>query len=267
MKSNLLKLSKFVVAICISTSAFSQTSGTLEFNFTTIAHSGYQGTKNVLAAWIQTGTGSFVKTYFRYAGGNTNDHLPVWAVNSGGSANNCLSTSCNKVGATTGATLSGAVTKTFTWDGRDAAGNLVADGVYQVSLENCWNHGNTSKTLRTFSFTKGTSPDVQSPAADANFTGLTLAWNPSGAGVEENPTSNSVKIFPNPSGNGIFNVEFNKATEISVIDVDGKTIYFSEIQESETTKTINLAAFSNGIYFLNVVNGNNSSQQKIILEK
>ena len=49
MKKNLFKLSGLVLAICISASSIAQTSGSLTFNFTTIAHSGYSGTKNALA--------------------------------------------------------------------------------------------------------------------------------------------------------------------------------------------------------------------------
>jgi len=40
-----------------------QTAGTLTFTFTTIAHTGYQNTKNVLAVWAQTNTGTFVKLF------------------------------------------------------------------------------------------------------------------------------------------------------------------------------------------------------------
>lgn len=269
MKKSLLKLSGLVVAILISASSFAQTSGTLTFNFTTIAHTGYSGTKNAMAVWIQTSTGSFVKTYFRYAGsgGGTQDHLPTYAVNSGGSANNCLATACNKVGATTGATLSGAVTKTFTWDGKDAAGNLVPDGIYKVTIERTWNHGTGGAATRSITFTKGPAADVQSPTADANLTGLSLAWNPAASGVEENTVNTGVKIYPNPSADGIFNVEFAKANEISVIDAAGNTIFQSSIDANATSKSINLSQFSNGVYFINVVDGDRSSQQKVVLEK
>ena len=155
-----------------------QTAGTLTFTFTTIAHTGYQNTKNVLAVWAQTNTGTFVKTFYRYAGNQTADHLPTWSVNAGGTANNCLSTSCNVVGATTGATLSGAVTKTVTWDGTNTSGVLMADGTYKITIQETWNHGTSGTTTRSFTFTKGPNQDVQTPTADANFTNMSLQWIP-----------------------------------------------------------------------------------------
>jgi hypothetical protein len=74
-----------------------------------------------MAVWIQSSTGAFVKTRARNAGGGTSDHLPVWAVNAGGSAGNCLTASCNTVGAVTGATLNNFSTRNFSWDGTDAS--------------------------------------------------------------------------------------------------------------------------------------------------
>ena len=97
--------------VSLISSVNAQTPGTLNFTFTPTSHSGYQGTKNVLAVWIQSSTGAFVKTKLRYAGNSTKDHLPTWAVNAGGSSTNCLSSNCNVVGATTGATLSNFASK------------------------------------------------------------------------------------------------------------------------------------------------------------
>lgn len=173
------KLISFLMFLGLFTQTFNaQTSGTLTFNCTTIAHTGFSGTKNVLAIWIQTNSGAFVKTYYRYAGGGTSDHLPTWAVNSGGTAANCLSASCNIVGATTGATLNGAVTKSITWDGTDLSGNQMPDGVYKVTIQETWNHGTSGTVTRSFSFTKGPNSDIQTPATDANFSNLSLQWIP-----------------------------------------------------------------------------------------
>ena len=270
MKKRLLQISSVVAAIFISASAMAQTAGTLTFSFTTTSHSGYQGTKNALAIWIQTGTGSFVKTYFRYAGagGGTQDHLPTYAVNSGGTSSNCLSTSCNKVGATTGATLPGATTKTFTWDGKDANGNLVADGTYKITIEQTWNHGTSGTVVKSYSFTKGPSPVVQNPTADANFTGVSLSWQPTSfAGIDENIISSDVKIHPNPSSNGIFTVEFLKAEKVEVMNISGEIILSEEVKIGEVSKLINLSAFENGVYFICVKNANELSKQKVVLEK
>lgn len=185
MKKLLFKASLAVALLFGSNQAEAQTAGTLTFTFTTIAHTGYQGTKNALAVWIQTNTGTFVKTFYRYAGsgGGTQDHLPTFAVNAGGTSTNCLSASCNVVGATTGATLAGAVTKTVTWDGKNTSGVLMADGTYKITIQETWNHGTSGTTTSSFTFTKGPNQDVQTPTADGNFTNMSLQWIPAAAPV------------------------------------------------------------------------------------
>jgi len=266
MKKRLLNFAGLLVAFLISISTFGQTSGTLTFSFTTIAHSGYQGTKNVLAVWIQTNSGAFIKTFYRYAGSQTKDHLPTWAVNAGGSSSNCLAASCNVVGATTGATLSGATTKTLTWDGKDASGNLVADGTYKVSIQETWDHGNTGTTTRSFTFTKGTNVDTQTPATDANFTSINLNWQPTSADVSESTTIVS-SVFPNPSADGMFNVTFEKASLIKVIDMMGKQVASVEVKNNETSKVIDLTAVTNGNYLMQIFNGAMFKEHKIMINK
>ena len=262
MKSLFLSISVFACTLLQA-----QTQGTLSFSFTQTAHTSYTGSKNVLAVWIQSSTGTFIKTRLRYAGGGTSDHLPTWAVNSGGTASNCMATSCNKVGATTGATLTSFSTRTFTWDGTDASGNLVADGTYKVTIESCWNHGTSAKATKSFTFTKGPAADVQSPADDANFTGVSLAWNPSGAGVDEKTNEIIVTIHPNPSSNGIFTVDFNFAIRVSAMDLSGEEVFAEDVKMSEVSKTVNLSNVSNGVYFICVDNGTTLSKHKVVVNK
>ena len=262
MKSLFLSISLFT---CTLLSA--QTQGTLSFSFTQTAHTSYTGNKNVLAVWIQSSTGTFVKTRLRYAGGGTSDHLPTWAVNSGGSASNCMAANCNKVGATTGATLTNFSTRTLTWDGTDASGNLVADGTYKVTIQSTWNHGSSATTTKSYTFTKGTAADVQTPADDANFTGIALAWNPSGAGVVETTNDIIVNIHPNPSANGIFTVDFNYAIRVSALDLAGEEVFVEDVKMNEVSKTVDLSNLTNGVYFICVDNGKGLSKHKVVINK
>jgi hypothetical protein len=262
MKSLLLSISLFACSFLNA-----QTQGTLTFSFTQTAHTSYSGNRNVMAVWIQSSTGTFIKTRMRNAGGGTSDHLPTWAANSGGSAGNCLSSSCNTVGATTGATLTSFSTRNITWDGTDASGNLVADGTYKVTIESCWNHGGTSKVTRSFTFTKGPAADVQTPTADANFTNIALAWNPSGVNVIENTPEIIVSIHPNPSTNGVFTVDFNQATKISTVNLAGEEVFVEDVKMNEVSKTLNLSTLPNGVYFICVSNGNSVSKNKVVIEK
>lgn len=257
----------FSITLLACTFIQAQTQGTLSFSFTQTAHTSYTGNKNVLAVWIQSSTGTFIKTRLRYAGGGTSDHLPTWAVNSGGSGSNCMAASCNKVGATTGATLTNFGTRTFTWDGTDASGNLVSDGTYKVTIQSTWNHGGSATATKSYTFTKGPAADVQSPADDANFTGVSLAWNPSGAGVQESKNDIIVSIHPNPSVNGIFTVEFNYAIRVSAMNLAGEEVYTEDVKMSENSKIVNLSNIPNGVYFICVENGTSISKHKIVINK
>lgn len=249
-----------------------QTAGTLTFNFTEVAKSnsltyGNQG-RHVMAVWIQTSTGAFVKTKMRYGGiNNTSDHLPIWAANSGGNSNNCMSSNCNIIGASTGATLSNWSSKSMTWDGTDANGNLVADGAYRVAVEETWDHGMSGNTVRYFNFTKGTSADNQTPAADANFDNISLSWSPSSAGLEESKSGATIKIYPNPSTNGIIHIEYDKATDLKVVNVLGVTVVEEKLDIVKGTKAVDLTHCNNGVYFFVVSDGSKKTTYKIILNK
>jgi hypothetical protein len=255
----------FAIFCFCSFGIFAQTAGALTLTFTQTPHTSFQGTRNVMAVWIQSSTGSFVKTRARNVGNGTKDHLPTWAVNSGGTAGNATSANCNVVGAISGATLTNFSTRTFTWDGTDASGNLVADGTYKITIESTWNHGANGGTVTTYTFVKGPNPDVQAPANDANFTNIALAWNPSGASV------NTIEpivftIQPNPSVDG--KVSFNglKANdEVVVYDLNG-AIVFSGVSTLDEIFTIDLHV-DNGTYLVKVTRDFISKEERIVINK
>lgn len=267
MKKFMNKLTMAIAAVIISATAFAQTYGTLTFTFTQVAHSPcYTGNKNVLAVWIQSSTGAFVKTKIRNAGAGTKDHLPTFATNSGGASSNCLAASCNVVGATSGATLSSFGTKTITWDGTNASGVLVPDGTYKVTIQETWNHGSSTVT-KSFTFVKGPNSDIQTPATDANFSNVSLQWLPSAAGVEENNALTGVSVYPNPSTDGLFNIDYAKATSVKVVNTVGEQIYTQDLVNESGTISIDLTAFKNGLYFIYISDGILTTERKIVLNK
>lgn len=281
MKKLLLKITTVFAALLTTSTLNAQTPGTLTFTFTEVPKataSTYQSSgKHVLAAWIQnttgTGTASFVKTKLRYAGSNTNDHLPTWAANAGcASSANCLGAACNIIDGTTGATRAAWTTYTVTWDGKKGAtatGTIQPDGVYKVTLQSTWDHGTAGTATSSYTFTKGASVDHQTPAANATFSNVILHWQPSTTtGVNETISLNpEVLVFPNPT-DGIVNVNFKNTNNIKVLNTLGSTIYDEKVDVStEGAKSINLSAFSNGIYFINVSNTQSSINYKLILNK
>jgi len=255
------------ISLMVGATLSAQTTGTLTLAFSQTPHTSYQGTKNVMAVWIESSTGTFVKTRARNAGGGTSDHLAVWAVKAGGSAGNCMAANCNVLGATTGATLSNFGNRNFSWDGTDASGNVVPDGTYKIIVESTWNHGSAATTTRTYTFVKGAAQDVQTPASDANFTNISLAWNPAGSGLVEKTPEMLVSIQPNPSANGIFNVEFNYATRISAMNLAGEEVYAVDVKMNEVSKDVDLSSLTSGVYFICVTNGSAVSKNKVVINK
>ena len=265
MKKLLAQLTSVAFAICISTSAFAQTAGALTFTYTEVAKAAsscynFSNTEHTFALWIQSNSGTFVKTKVKNCCfGSTGDHLPSWNANSGG----------NTVSATTGATKASFGSGTVTWDGTSASSLLVADGIYKVSIEQCWNHGTTGISVTTYTFTKGTAADHQLPANNANISGVKLDWVPTTSSLNDEASSINpvISVYPNPT-EGVFNVDFKNATNFKVLNSLGAILYEEKIEQlTSGTKSIDLSNFTNGIYFINVSNGTNSSNHKIILNK
>jgi len=273
MKKSIFNIIAISTLIFSSITLSAQTPGILTFSFQPVAKSPcYTGSRNVLAVWIQSNSGTFIKSKIRNAGGSTADHLPNWAVNSGGTAGNCMSASCNVTDATTGATLSSFTPKTIYWDGKDVLGasngTIVPDGIYKVTIQETWNHGTGSTAISSYTFTKGPAIDSQTLAGDANFSNIQLDWNPGIASVSESTSQNpEIVIYPNPTS-GIFNINYTKVNSILVLNTLGVVVYNEKVNQGNNgSSSIDLTNFANGIYFINVSNENGSSNYKVILNK
>ncbi len=268
MKTN-LNIAIITILLFITVTINAQTVQSRTFTFTEASHaSTYNGNaQHDLAVWIEQGTGTagtFIVTKFRYVGGGTSDHLPTWSVKAGGTASNALAAAANIATATTGATLSAWSTKTVTWDGKNTAGTLVADGNYQFVIQSTWNHGTTGTVTRYFPFVKGPGAANPTFTDDANFTGIsaTLA-NPDFSSKPE------VAIYPNPT-NGIFNMDLkNDINNIKVINILGKVVYNEKVTQDSagTTKRVDLSNLVNGLYIVSITNENGTSNYKVVLNK
>ena len=86
------RFSLFAISICLVAVAFAQ-SPKLTFAVRTVAFPGSYAPKHVMAIWVETSTGTFVKSLMVLAGTRAS-HLDKWKAVSGQ----------NKVGAITGAT-------------------------------------------------------------------------------------------------------------------------------------------------------------------
>jgi len=139
--------------------------GTLTVSVLTVAPGGGYSPKNVVAIWIETNAGVFVKSLLVYANARKND-LTTWYSNSGGNVANAT------VGAITGATQSSNTTRTCTWDGTNVSGVVVADGTYLV----CMNIADGKTAFGSFAFTKGTAAVALTPANVTGFSTIKINW-------------------------------------------------------------------------------------------
>ncbi len=81
--------------------------------------------------------------------------------------------------------------------------------------------------------------------------------------------SSEVLIAPNPSNNGLFNIDFgntNNQSSITIHNVIGKIVFTKEI-DGNTKQHIDLSNQTNGVYFVTIKNDKESITKKIIINK
>ena len=91
---------------------------------------------------------------------------------------------------------------------------------------------------------------------------------PESCATKDNETrfNDPVTIYPNPTS-AILNIEVNTYTfnsEIIITDILGRKMLSQKIDNLKTV--INTGSFSKGIYFITIINGNNSSTKKTIIQ-
>lgn len=116
--------------------------------FTSTPVGGQYAPKHVMAAWVETSNGTFIKTIARWANNGSLGivHLNAWRAKAG----------TNDVDAISGATQDAHLSRTVKWNLRDRAGTVMPDGQYVIKLE--LTDRNSSGQVGTFMVTKG--PDV-----------------------------------------------------------------------------------------------------------
>ncbi len=90
---------------------------------------------------------------------------------------------------------------------------------------------------------------------------------PAVVGVDENALNNGLSIFPNPT-TGLVNLQFSENTQatVDVFNVLGERVMTSTFN-TNGTRTMDLGALNNGVYYMNVVAGELTATRKITLSK
>lgn len=142
-----------------------KTSGTLSVSTLTSSAGGNYAPRNIVAIWVESSSGTYVKTLLAYA--NTyKRYLTNWASNSG----------YNTTDAVTGATVNSHATRTCSWNGTDKNGNVVGDGTYKICME--LTDKDATGNYHEFTFTKGTSAVTFSPSNVSSFSNISIKWTP-----------------------------------------------------------------------------------------
>ncbi len=268
----------FIIAIILSnkTNSIAQTTGTLTFTYTPLEHSSgnFNADKRyVLAIWIANNGGNFVKTINRYCEATYYDKLPNWSSYAGcdfsGTILNAMGSSCATSGAILGGVLTSYAPRTIIWDGTNSNGSLAQDMLYNVRIEETWGPGSSARSVKNFSFIKGPNVDDQTTGipSDANFTGISLLWQPTLS--TESFADATATVFPNPSNTGVFNLAVkDSVTAVKVYSILGATLSNETVSLSNgDTKTLDLSSYNNGLYIVSVTNNKGTANYKVVLDK
>lgn len=212
-----------------------QTNGELSVSVTTSSAGGNFAPKHITAIWVETESGTFVKTLLAYANKRIT-YLNNWET----STTNAGST-YNRVDAITGATQTVHGVKTCKWNGTDVNGNLVADGTYVLRME--LTDKNATGNCSSFTFTKSADQISLTPANVPSFSSISINWTSTNSTGISDGISSEVTIYPNPS-QGIINIAATEMDYAEVVNILGDIVYKS------TNTTIDLSEQPNGFYFV-----------------
>jgi Leucine-rich repeat (LRR) protein len=82
---------------------------------------------------------------------------------------------------------------------------------------------------------------------------------------ENNVSSNSISIFPNPAQDIITISDLPLGAELSILDITGKVMFSAIVNSNQLI--VNTDEFSNGIYLVNVNTNGSTSTKKLVVNK
>ena len=228
---------------------YAQTEGTLTVTAATSSAGGNYAPKNIVAIWIEDQQGNFVKTLLAYAQ-NRKTHLNTWEAST-----TAAGSPFNTIDAITGATKTSHATRTCTWNGTDVNGNLVTDGSYKIRME--LTDKNSTGNYSTFTFTKDTNPENQTPGNVPSFSSISINWEPVITSVKDNYLEKNYHIYPNPSS-GICRITGENISEIQVSNVAGRLIY------NGNDAVVDISNQPDGIYLVKIMTDRGMVTKKIL---
>jgi hypothetical protein len=223
---------------------FGQTLGELTVTVTTSNAGGVFAPKNIVAVWIEDESENFVKTLYAYTG-TYKTHLNIWEASSG----------FNTTDAITGATYTGHTSRNYVWNGKNAAGIVMADGNYRLRIE--LTDKNATGNYATYSFVKGIENQSINPANQPSFSNVSINWIPETSNSTSKSNTETLLITPNPT-TGIINIKGKNIKNVEVLNITGQTVYKGKMT------TIDISDKPQGLYIVKVTDDNGSYTRKIL---
>ena len=104
-----------------------------------------------------------------------------------------------------------------------------------------------------------------------SWTSLVFWTQPTSIRLEGGMTIANLDVYPNPSRD-VFNVAFTSEDvqnlEVRVLNIVGEVVYTENLQQfvGEYTKSIDLATYTKGVYFLEITTNNGVVNKKLIIQ-
>jgi len=231
------KISLLVLLAMFMLHGFAQTDGNLAVTVTTVSYGGTYSPRNVVAIWVQSKTGVFVKTLLAYADVRKS-YLSAWKT--------ATASTYNVVDAITGATRSSHQTLSCSWNGKNQTGTVLGDDTYNVVME--MTEGSSNK-FGVFAFKKGSTVQTVTPANITGFSNIKLVWTPAATAVDDVAANKSAGIYPNPAKDFIIFKDIN-FDQIQLYALDGKLMLTS------VQSPVDVSSLRGGVYIAHVLSKN-----------
>ncbi|MDD4990752.1 MAG: DUF2271 domain-containing protein [Paludibacter sp.] len=222
-----------------------QTDGQLSVTVTTVSYGGTYSPHNVVAIWVQSKTGTFVKTLLAYAA-TRKAYLSSWAT--------ATASTYNTVDAITGATQSSQGPRVCYWNGKNQTGTVLGDDTYNVVME--MTEGGSNK-VGVFAFKKGNTAQTVTPANVSGFSNITIKWTPVSTGIQDVALDKLYSIYPNPAKNTLFVTGFD-IEEVQILTLTGKYLF------STNANSIDVNRLPGGDYLVLLVTKNGNVVKRFI---
>lgn len=248
MKTKILSV---LIAILLTAGIKAQTAGELSVTVTTSTAGGGYAPRHIIAIWVETEQGNFVKTLMAYAA-NRRTHLNIWE-----QSTTAAGIPFNVVDAITGSTRNSHDTRNCIWNGLDINGDLMPDGNYRLRME--LTDKNSTGNYSTFNFTKNAESYVLSPANVPSFAGISIEWEPVATAISDNADA-IIKVIPNP-GNNMIRIEGITVAWLRIYGSNGILIF-------ETTDDhIDISLLKKGVYLLSIFSNDGQVTQKKFIKE